>query len=245
MSDDAAAQEDSHSGGPSISVFFPCFNEQENIGRVVTQALAVLDDLGADYEILAINDGSSDNTGQLADALATEHKKVRVIHHPENRGYGGALQSGFKAATKDLVFYTDGDGQFDMKEMLPLLDLIKECDIVSGYRLNRQDSLMRKVNGWCWTKLVCLMFDMRIRDIDCAFKLYRREVIADMPMLSTGALIDAEVLARATRQGCKIVQTGVHHFPCTSGGQTGASLAVILRAFKELFQLRRRILQGA
>ncbi len=244
MSDDSAAQEDATTTAPSVSVFFPCYNEQENITRVVTQALSVLDRLGCDYEILVVNDGSSDNTGQLTDALAAQYDTVRIIHHPVNRGYGAALQSGFRAATKTLVFYTDGDGQFDLKEMPPLLDLIRECDIVSGYRLNRQDSLMRKINGWCWTKLVCLMFGMRIRDIDCAFKLYRREVIADMPMLSTGALIDAEVLARATRRGCKIVQTGVHHFACNSGGQTGANPGVILRAFRELFQLRRRILRG-
>lgn len=244
MSDDSAAQGNSHAAAPSLSVFFPCYNEQDNITRVVQQALGVLDGLGGDYEILIVNDGSSDNTGQLADALAAENKNIKAIHHPKNRGYGAALQSGFRAATKALVFYTDGDGQFDMKEMPPLLDLIKKCDIVSAYRLDRQDSLMRRINGWCWTKLVCLLFGMHLRDIDCAFKLYRREVVADMPMLSTGALIDAEILARATRQGCRICQTGVHHFACTSGGQTGASIPVILRAFKELFQLRTRIIRG-
>jgi len=244
MSDDPAAQEDATTAAPSLSVFFPCYNEQENLTRVVTQALAVLDGLGCDYEILVVNDGSSDNTGQLADALAAQYDTIKTIHHPVNRGYGAALQSGFGAASKEFVFYTDGDGQFDIKEMPPLLDLIREYDIVSAYRLNRQDSLMRRINGWCWTKLVCLMFGMRIRDIDCAFKLYRREIIDDMPMLSTGALIDAEILARATRRGARIVQTGVHHFACTSGGQTGANPGVILRAFQELFQLRRRILGG-
>ncbi len=244
MSEDSAAQEDANAAEASVSVFFPCYNEQENVTRVVTEATVVLDELGIDYEILVVNDGSSDNTAQQADALSAKYNAVNIIHHPENRGYGAALQSGFRAATKDLVFYTDGDGQFDMKEFPRLLDLIGECDIVSAFRLNRQDSLIRKINGWFWTKLVCLVFGMGIRDIDCAFKLYRREVIADMPMLSTGALIDAEILARATRGGCRIVQTGVHHFACTSGGQTGANIGVILRAFRELFQLRRRILRG-
>jgi len=244
MSDDLAAQADTNPTEPSVTVFFPCYNEQENITRVVTEAIAVLDELGIDYEILVVNDGSSDNTAKKADALAAQYNTVSVIHHPVNQGYGAALQSGFKAATKDLVFYTDGDGQFDIKEFPHLLDLIQECDIVSAFRLNRQDSLVRKMNGWFWTKLVCLVFGMSIRDIDCAFKLYRREIIVDMPMLSTGALIDAEVLARATRSGCKIVQTGVHHFACTSGGQTGANVGVILRAFRELFQLRQRILRG-
>jgi len=148
------------------------------------------------------------------------------------------------AASKALVFYTDGDGQFDLGEMPPLLDLIEDCDIVSCYRLDRKDPLMRKLNAWCWTRLVCFLFDLKLRDIDCAFKLYRRAVFTDMPLYSTGALIDTEVLARAARKGCRIVQHGVHHFPRTSGEQTGANLRVVLRAFKELFQLRRRILRG-
>jgi glycosyltransferase involved in cell wall biosynthesis len=230
--------------GVSISVFFPCYNEQGNVARVVQKALKVLDGLGADYEVIIVNDGSADETGRIADELAAQHGRIRVIHHPHNRGYGAALQSGFRAATKELVFYTDGDDQFDVAEMPPLLELIRDYDIVSCYRLNRQDPLVRRINGWCWTQLVNLLFGLRLRDIDSAFKLYRREIFDDMPLCSTGALIDTEVLARATRQGCKIVQRGVHHYPRTAGAQTGASLRVILRAFRELFQLRRQILRG-
>ncbi len=230
--------------GVSISVFFPCYNEQGNVARVVGNALKVLDGLGADYEVIIVDDGSADETGRIADELAAQNSRVRVVHHPHNRGYGAALQSGFRAATKELVFYTDGDGQFDMAEMPPLLGLIRDYDIVSCYRLNRQDPLMRKINGWCWTQLVCLVFGLRWRDIDCAFKLYRRQIFDDMPLCSTGALIDTEVLARAARKGCKIVQRGVHHYPRTAGAQTGANLRVILRAFRELFQLRQKILRG-
>ena len=228
---------------PSITVFFPCYDEQANVERVTQQALTVLDALGADYEVIVVNDGSADRTGPIADDLAARHARVRAIHHPVNRGYGAALQSGFRAATKDLVFYTDGDGQFDLNEMPPLLEVIRTCDIVSGYRLNRQDPLLRKVNGWCWTRLVCLVFGLKVRDIDCAFKLYRREIFESMPLCSTGALIDTEVLARAARRGCTIKQVGVHHFPRTSGRQTGANLRVILRAFRELWSLRRKILE--
>lgn len=231
-------------GVSSISVFFPCYNEQGNVARVVQNAREVLNDLGADYEIIIVNDGSADDTGRIADELAGENRRIRVVHHAQNRGYGAALQSGFRAATKDLVFYTDGDGQFDMTEMPPLLGLIGDYDIVSCYRLNRQDSLVRKINGWCWTQLVCLIFGLRLRDIDCAFKLYRREIFDKMPLCSTGALIDTEVLARASRNGCKIVQRGVHHYPRTAGAQTGANLRVILRALRELLRLRRKILQG-
>jgi len=225
----------------SISVFFPCYNEQDNITRVVEQALTVLEKLNADFEVIIVNDGSSDRTGQIADEIAGQKDRVKVVHHGTNLGYGAALQSGFKAATKELVFYTDGDGQFDINEMPPMLRLMEQYDIVSCYRLNRQDNLIRKINGWCWTKLVCLLFGMKIRDIDCAFKLYKREIFDNIKVVSTGALIDAEILARAVRKGYRVTQQGIHHYPRTAGAQTGANLRVILRAFKELLRLRSQI----
>ncbi|MFC1793324.1 glycosyltransferase family 2 protein [Planctomycetota bacterium] len=228
----------------SISVFFPCYNEQENIGRTVEKALEVMEKLNADFEVIIVDDGSSDGTGQIADEIAGRNKRVKVVHHRHNLGYGAALQSGFKTATKELVFYTDGDGQFDINEMPPLLSLMEQHDIVSCYRLNRQDSIIRKINGWCWSRLVCLMFGMKIRDIDCAFKLYKREIFDKIELSSTGALIDAEILARAARKGYRITQKGVQHYPRTAGEQSGASLRVVLRAFKELFKLQRRIRSG-
>ncbi|MHC4353723.1 MAG: glycosyltransferase family 2 protein [Planctomycetota bacterium] len=228
----------------SISIFFPCYNEQENVERTVDDALAVLEKLDADFEIVVVNDGSSDDTGRIADEIAGRDDRVKVVHHETNLGYGSALQSGFKAATKELVFYTDGDGQFDIGEMPPLLELMEQYDIVSCYRLDRKDPIVRKINAWCWTKLVCLLFRLKIRDIDCAFKLYKREIFDNIQLSSTGALIDTEVLARATRKGYSITQRGVHHYPRTAGEQTGANLRVILRAFKELFQLHRKIRSG-
>jgi len=173
--------------------------------------------------------------------ISQENDRVKVVTHPTNLGYGAALQSGFKTASKELVFYTDGDGQFDIKEMLPLLDLIKDCDIVSCYRLKRQDNIIRKLNAWCWTRLGCFLFHMKVRDVDCAFKLYKREIFDNIKMSSTGALIDTEIIARAIRKGYKITQKGVHHYPRTAGQQTGANIKVILRAFKELFELRKQI----
>ena len=225
----------------SISVFFPCYNEQDNVARTTERAIAVLEKLNADYEAIIVDDGSKDATGQIADKIAARNKRVRVVHHPTNLGYGAALQSGFRSAAKELVFYTDGDGQFDMSEMPPLLPLIKQYDIVSCYRLNRQDNMIRKINAWCWTKLVCFLFRMKIRDIDCAFKLYKREIFDNIKMTSTGALIDTEILARATRKGYAVTQRGVHHYPRTSGTQTGAKLGVIIRAFRELFKLYNQI----
>lgn len=229
----------------SITVFFPCHNEQANVTRVAEQAVTVLEGLQADYELIIVDDGSTDATGTIADELAAGNSRLRVIHHPQNQGYGAALQSGFRAATRELVFYTDGDGQFDVGEMPDLLPLLSEYDIVSCYRMNRQDNLVRKLNGWLWTQVICLAFSLRIRDVDCAFKLYRRVIFDQIKMESTGALIDTEILARAVRKGYRITQRGVHHYPRTAGQQTGASLGVILRAFRELWQLRRRILSGA
>jgi len=228
----------------SISVFFPCYNEQENVARTVEKTLEVVEKLNADFEVIIVNDGSDDNTGQIADGIAERNDRVKVVHHRHNLGYGAALQSGFQTAAKELVFYTDGDGQFDINEMPPLLSLMEQYDIVSCYRLNRRDPVIRKINGWCWTKLVCLMFGLNIRDIDCAFKLYKRRIFDEIEMSSTGALIDAEILARAARKGYRITQKGVHHYPRISGRQTGASIRVILRAFKELFKLQRRIRSG-
>jgi glycosyltransferase involved in cell wall biosynthesis len=228
----------------SISVFFPCYNEEGNVGRVVGRAKEVLEQMGADYEIIIVDDGSKDRTGQIADELAKRDNRIKVIHHSPNGGYGAALQSGIRAATKELIFFTDGDGQFDTVEIKLLLPLIEQNDIVCGYRLNRNDPVIRKINGWLWTKLVCLLFGMRIRDIDCAFKMFRREVFDHIKMSSSGALISAEILARATRSGCRITEAGVHHYPRTAGKQTGAKLKVILRAFKELFSLYNRIRRG-
>ena len=225
----------------SISVFFPCYNEQENVKKTTEQALEVLEKLNVDYEVIIVNDGSADDTAKIADLIATENPKVKVVHHHQNQGYGAALRSGFAAAAKELVFYTDGDGQFDLAELPPLIPLINDCDIVSCYRIKRQDSLIRKINAFCWGTLVSLLFRMKIRDIDCAFKLYRRKIFDDMNLQSNGALIDTEILARSVRKGYKIKQTGVHHYPRTAGQQTGANPKVILRAFKELFILHSQI----
>ncbi len=231
----------SEAASVAITVFFPCYNEQDNVERTCGQAVDVLERICADYEVIIVDDGSKDETGLIADRLASQNNRIKVIHHCNNRGYGAALTSGFRVASKPLVFYTDGDGQFDINEMPQLLPLIEKYDIVSCFRLDRKDPLVRKINGWCWTKLVNIMFGMRIKDIDCAFKLYRTEIFKDMKLSSRGALIDTEVLARAIRKGCTVTQVGVHHYPRTAGSQTGANLKVVIRAFKELFKLYREI----
>ena len=228
-----------------LSVFFPCYNEEGNVERVVRSAVQVLDRMVADWEIIIVNDGSRDATGQIADRLAAEDPRIRVVHHATNGGYGMALRSGFAAARKKYVFYTDGDGQFDMNELDKLLVHINDADIVSGYRRNRQDKLIRRINAVCWGWLVQRMLKFRCRDVDSAFKLYKREMFDRFPLKSSGALIDAEVLSRAARLGYTIMTVPVSHLPRVAGTQTGAKLRVILRAFKELLKLRQDIMKSS
>ncbi len=222
----------------SITVFFPCYNEEANVERTTRAALKTCRRISKDFEIIIVNDGSQDGTAAIADRLEAEIAEVRTVHNHPNLGYGGALQAGFRAATKDWVFYTDGDGQFDFDEIDKLLPLLDRYDIVSAYRLDRKDSLMRKLNAFAWTTLINLLFWLWLRDIDGAFKIFPRKLFDEIEMKSMGALIDTEILARAKRLGYTIGQTGVHHYARTAGEQSGANLGVILRAFKELFKLR-------
>jgi len=225
----------------SVSVFFPCYNEEANVENTTRAAVKACERLFDDYEIIIVNDGSRDRTGEIADRLAETLPHVRAVHNRPNRGYGGALQRGFREARKEYVFYTDGDGQFDFEELERILPLARQFDIVSAFRLNRRDPLLRKLNAKCWGTLVNLLFRLGVRDVDCAFKLYPRRLFDEIEMHSNGALIDTEILARARRRGYSIGQIGVHHYPRTAGVQTGANLRVILKAFRELFGLQRDI----
>lgn len=225
----------------SLSVFFPCHNERDNVERVVLGAVEVLQRHVIDWEVIIVDDGSRDGTAGIADRLAEREPRIRVIHHEGNRGYGMALRSGFAAARKPYVFYTDGDGQFDMNELPLLLARTTEADIISGYRRKRQDGWIRRVNGACWSFLAQWVLKFRCRDVDSAFKLYKREIFGRIRLCSTGALIDAEILARATRLGYTILAVPVTHLPRRAGAPSGAKPAVILRAFRELLQLRRGI----
>lgn len=221
----------------SLTIFYPCYNEEANVERVTRQAVEVGRRVADDLEVLIVNDGSKDRTGEIADRLAAEIPEVRAVHNRPNRGYGGALTRGFKEATKNWIFYTDGDGQFDLNEIPKLLPLLETHDVVSCYRLNRQDALLRKLNAFAWTTLVNTLFGIWLRDIDCAFKLYPKTFIDAIELHSTGALIDTEMLAKARNLKLRIAQLGVRHLPRTAGQQTGANFKVILRAFRELFKL--------
>lgn len=227
---------------PSLSFFFPAYNEEANVESLVRKAQAVLPEIARQWEIIPVNDGSRDKTGEILLRLAAEDPgHVHPVHHEVNRGYGGAVISGFQNARHDLVFFTDGDGQFDLREITLLIDRIDEGDLILGYRRNRQDPPLRKVNAWLWGTLVKLLFGFQVRDVDCAFKLVKRKVLEKVELSASGAMISTELLARAHKEGFRFVEVGVTHYPRTAGNPTGAKFSVILRAFQELFKLYKKL----
>ena len=227
----------------SLSVFFPAYNEEANIEKTVKKALAVLEKTVLQYEVIIVDDGSKDKTGEIADRLALKNKNIKVIHHHPNKGYGEALKSGFYQAKYPWIVFTDSDGQFDFSELPKLLEKTAKADLVVGYRLNRQDSLVRKINGFLWTSLNNLLLGINVRDVDCAFKLIKKEVIDSIPRLEStrGGMISPELLAKAHKKGFKIVEVGVHHYPRFAGEQTGANIKVIIKSFIDLFKLWRSL----
>ncbi len=226
---------------PSLSAFFPAYNEERNVPVMVERMTAVLPRVADDYEIIVVDDGSADRTGAVADELAAADPHVRVVHHPANRGYGAALKSGFAASRKAYVFFTDGDGQFDVAEIERLLPFVPEYDVVVGYRLDRAEGGLRKLNAAAWNALVHRLFHIPVRDVDCAFKLFKREIFDVVRVEAEGAMISTEVLARVVRAGFRVHEVGVHHYERRHGTPTGANPLVIVRAFYELFKLYRRI----
>jgi glycosyltransferase involved in cell wall biosynthesis len=228
----------------SISAVLPAYNEGAIIERTVRHVASVLRDLVTDFEVIVTNDGSRDNTGEiLADLQAREPElHLRVVNHERNRGYGAALASGFDAARMDLIFMTDGDKQFNVAELsdfLPAMDA--QTDLVIGWRRKRADPLMRKLNALGWKTLVNVGFGFTARDVDCAFKLFRRQVWESLTVHARGATFSAEFLIKARRLGFHVKELPVSHLPRTAGSPTGARLDVIVRAFVELFRLWRNL----
>jgi glycosyltransferase involved in cell wall biosynthesis len=226
----------------SLSIFFPAYNEEGNIESLVRNTLAFLDRIGAeDAEVLVVDDGSRDRTAHICAELAKADVRLRFVSHEKNRGYGAAVKTGLKSCRKDYVFFTDGDGQFDINELETFLPRLKEYDMVIGYRKNRQDNAVRKLNAAAWGMLMRALFKLRVRDIDCAFKVFKRLPLCSLFFNADGALISTELLCRANQLGYRILQLPVNHFPRKAGRQTGANPKVILRAFSELFRLYAKI----
>ena len=227
-----------------LSFFFPALNEEDNVAPIVEEALTVLPRFADDLEITVVDDGSSDRTGAIADELARKDPRVRVIHHGTRRGYGGAVRSGLSSATKPWIFYTDGDRQFALEDLERLIAASDGADAVVGFRLKRADPTRRLVVAWVYNRLISLLFGGGWRDVDCAFKLFRREVFERVPLervRSNGAFFSPEMLIGLGRAGIRINQVGVRHFPRTAHEPKGAPPRVILRAIRDLIRLRARL----
>ncbi len=225
----------------SLSIFFPAYYDELNIPKVVAGSLRVVQELGIDdYEITIVEDGSPDRTGEVADELAAEHEHVRVIHHETNQGYGMALRTGFLSATKDYVFYTDGDNQFDLDELKKFVSLIPYTDIVSGFRVRKQYSNWRKFTSSTYNLVLRTLFDIHDRDVDCAFKLYPTRLFREIEIESRDAFIDAEIAIKARLLGYTQTEVGVTHLPRLDGISTGARPSVILRTIGEIRRAYRK-----
>jgi glycosyltransferase involved in cell wall biosynthesis len=228
---------------PGVSIVLPCFNEAANVADAVRAAASAAGAHAADYEVIIVDDGSADDTAGIAARMADADRRVRVIVHPSNRGYGGALRTGVRAARMPWVLLTDADLQFDLHELEAFVPLAREADLVAGWRIARQDPLHRRLNAAAWNWLVRRRFDLPVRDVDCAFKLVRRDLLESIPLTSGGAMISTELVVRAVGAGATVREIGVHHRPRVAGEQSGASPRVVLRAFRELARLQGELRQ--
>lgn len=227
---------------PQLTYVLPAYNEGANIRRSIVAAQAALCRLESEgrisgWEVVVVDDGSVDGTGDQVRSLDFPH--VRLVTHPQNRGYGAALRSGFNAARGDLIFFTDADLQFNADEIDRLLPWVERYDIVAGYRSPRQDPWMRRANAAAWGMALYGAFGLSVTDVNCAFKLFRREVLEGLAIDSDGAFVNAEILLKAKQRGCTFKQVPVSHFARTAGSQTGAQPKVVLRAFVELAKFYR------
>ncbi|MFN0087099.1 MAG: glycosyltransferase family 2 protein [Blastocatellia bacterium] len=229
----------------SITVFFPAYNDEGSIGALVREAFSILPSLTDDYEVIVVNDGSSDGTAAVLDTLASALPRLRVVHHPRNRGYGGALRSGFDHAAKDLVFYTDGDGQYDVREMIGLIPLMTgEVDVVNGYKIRRSDSRRRIVLGAIYKFLARQMFGLPIRDVDCDFRLIRREALQDISLFSWSGVICTEMIYKLHQTGCRFAETPVHHHPRLHGQSQFFTLRRVARTGYDFVELWLKLVVG-
>jgi glycosyltransferase involved in cell wall biosynthesis len=227
---------------PRLTFFFPAYNEEENVAETVRRALTDVGPLvDGSIEVLIIDDGSTDRTPELADALAAADPRVRV-HHQANRGYGGALRAGFENARGGLIGFSDGDLQFDLRDMSRLLERLDDpghpLDAVIGYRVKRRDPPHRIFIAKTYNAIVSVLFGLRVRDIDCAMKLFRREVFTGLPLTTDSPFLSAELLIKLRARGERMAQVGVNHYPRAAGTNSGASFRKILRTFRDIGRLR-------
>ena len=230
---------------PALSVFFPFWNEEKNIERVIKNAIPIVGKVAEKWEIIVVDDGSSDKTLEIAEKIAKTNPNIIVVSHTTNRGYGAALRSGFEKAKYDLIVFTDGDGQFDFSEVINFFKKIEKSDIVIGYRKKRFDNPIRHVLMNLLRVWDFVFFGFLYRDIDCGFKMLKKDALQKiLPFKSEGAMITTEILAKAKRAKLKITQVEVSHHPRIYGDQSGGNLRVILRAIRESFILWKDLNYG-
>jgi glycosyltransferase involved in cell wall biosynthesis len=228
---------------PSLSVFFPAYNDAPSLPDLIAKTFAALAAHVADYEVIVINDGSQDKTAEVLDQLRLRHAPyMRVVTHEQNRGYGGALRSGFSAAGKDWVFYTDGDGQYDPSELPRLLELVRpDTGLVNGYKVERRDPAHRVWIGSTYNFCARLLFRIRIRDIDCDYRLIRRDLLERIQLTSTSGTICVELVRKLELTGCGVVETGVRHYPRLHGRSQFFRVKSLLKTLLELLRLWLRV----
>lgn len=228
----------------SISAVLPAHDEEGNIERVVGDLVSALSSVVQEFEVIVVDDGSTDHTGKTALRLAADDPRVRVVRHQKNQGYGAALRSGFEAARLDWIFFTDADGQFEVKEIERLVSYVPPARLVAGYRSPRMDPWTRRMFGRAFSALVRAAFKVRLRDVNCAFKLFDKSLIQGYDFITGGALINAELLVAARSRGAEPVEVAVTHKPRTWGAQSGGSPRVILRAAREFVAMWVRSRKG-
>ena len=214
----------------SISVFFPVYNDEETIPELVANVTPILKSLTNDYEVILVEDGSPDNSAKVVDKLSKKYENVRTIHHEKNKGYGGALKTGIYNSTKDLIFYTDGDGQYDVREITKLIPLIDDADVVNGYKIKRSDAFHRKVLGGLYNRGARILFNIKLKDIDCDFRLFRRKVFKDIILHSNSGVICVELVKKIEQKGFKIKEIPVHHYSRGHGTSTFFNSKRIIRS---------------
>lgn len=227
-----------------ISIVLPALNEEQNIEKLTEEIIGYFEDKNIPYEVIIINDGSSDKTGKVADALASKYENISTIHHSQNKGYGKTLKDGFQAGKYEYLFFTDADRQFRINSLDKFLPLMKEgkADIVIGYRIDRKDSHLRKFLAWCFNRIISILFSLDYKDIDCAFKLFKREAFESLEVKSDDYLINAEILAKSKLKGLRIVQIGVEHHPRLKGKST-ISYQSILLSLRRIISLYQEIIK--
>jgi glycosyltransferase involved in cell wall biosynthesis len=225
----------------SLSMFFPCYNESENVETMIEQAVQVGENYGVDYEVIVVDDGSTDDSAEKVRKHSKKNPRVRLVQHETNKGYGAALRTGLSNAKKDLVFLTDGDNQFQLSDIEKLFSKIDGCDVVTGFRIGRQDAPWRRLQGSLWTGLNKVLFQLPVRDVDCAFKLFRRKCLEGMKLESNQLLIHGELLARLKKKGFDIEEIGVPHYPRKAGKASATHPMRILKTFRELSKLYWKI----